>query len=264
MNEEEFKDYIARLTLAQEKHPLLFNVILFLLIAAGFAYLFLIIAVELILIFIMSVGAVFSSPLALVIAVLIGIVFIQTVRSVYRMIAFKVEPPDGILLNSQDSTELYKEIDCLRKEMNCERVHKIYIVNETRAYITQIPKFGIFGGYRNYLVLGMPLMFLLDRNQMKAVIAHELGHISRKHGHFSIWAVRMESVWTDTIKRMVWSTMLGEAFFMKFYRWFIMHLNARTFVIRRFFEKEADQDASRLAGNQVLADSLALLSIFDM
>ena len=46
----------------------------------------------------------------------------------------------------------------------------------------QLPRLGIFGWYRNYLIIGMPLMKSLTCEQFKAVLAHEFGHLAKVTG----------------------------------------------------------------------------------
>ena len=70
------------------------------------------------------------------------------------------------------------------------------IDDEFNACIVQIPRFGLFGGARNYLVIGLPLMQTLTVEQFAAVLAHEYGHLSGAHGHFSAWIYRLRVTWS--------------------------------------------------------------------
>ena len=61
--------------------------------------------------------------------------------------------------------------------------------------IVQRPRFGLFGGARNHLVIGMPLMMALDRQRFLAVLAHEYGHLRGDHGRFHAWVYRARASW---------------------------------------------------------------------
>ena len=56
---------------------------------------------------------------------------------------------------------------------------------------------GIFGllGTRSALTLGVPLLFVLDRRQVLAIIGHEFGHFSRRHGRLGNWLYRARVGW---------------------------------------------------------------------
>ena len=45
----------------------------------------------------------------------------------------------------------------------------------------------MFGWYRNYLLIGLPLAKALTVEQFKAVLAHEFGHLAKGHGAMSNW-----------------------------------------------------------------------------
>ena len=263
MSEQAFEASVHRLSQRRDKRPFLFNIGLSALIASGFLYLLLIVPVQLVLIYILSLDSFYVNPFLIPTVILLIPLLFHTIYSIYRMLSYRANAPEGIILVRSDAPQLYELIDFICRELDCGPIFQIRIVNQTTAFVTQLPTWGVFGGYRNYLYLGMPIMHLLNCEQMRAVIAHELAHISKKHGYFSIWAARMYTVWDETIQRIS-SSLFGTLFFAKFYHWFIRRLHARTLVLKQFHERQADQYAAQLAGEQNIADSLALLEIWGL
>ena len=77
-----------------------------------------------------------------------------------------------------DFPELFALIDELRLRLNAPQIHHVVINYDHNSSVYQTPRCGWFGCYRNYLLLGLPLMQSLTPEQFKATLAHELGHLS--------------------------------------------------------------------------------------
>ena len=73
----------------------------------------------------------------------------------------------------------------MRAAADAGRIHGVYLNGDLNAAMAQVPRYGIFGGFRNELVLGLPLMAAMDEAHFTAVLAHEVGHLARRHGRFS-------------------------------------------------------------------------------
>jgi len=88
-------------------------------------------------------------------------------------------PTGGYVLNRKDYPILYKEVDAIQKKLNAPKVHQILLTPEFDAAINQTPRLGILGWQKNTLILGLPLMISMDRDQCLFVIAHEFGHLRK-------------------------------------------------------------------------------------
>ena len=69
------------------------------------------------------------------------------------------------------------------------------VVDEVNAAVVQRPAFGLVGGPRNYLLLGLPLMEAMPPAEALAVVAHEYGHVAGSHGQFSAFIYRLRHTW---------------------------------------------------------------------
>ena len=57
------------------------------------------------------------------------------------------------------------------------RSRRVKINGEFKLGIRQIPRWGVFGGYRNHLHVGAPLLLALSADEFCALLAHEIAHL---------------------------------------------------------------------------------------
>src|SRR5262249_23612227 len=86
---------------------------------------------------------------------------------------------DGNPISPKEMPELYAAVDRLKKEIDVEGRLQIELSDEVQASVREV--LGVFGlfGNRRLMTLGIPLLAILDKDEARAVIAHELGHFSR-------------------------------------------------------------------------------------
>jgi Zn-dependent protease with chaperone function len=90
---------------------------------------------------------------------------------------------------------IYTLVHELTTSLNAPRIHSIVLDDQLNAAAyTSRGFFSLIGVHRK-LILGVPLLRLLSGDEMKAVIAHELGHFSRNHGKLGHWLYRVRSKW---------------------------------------------------------------------
>ena len=92
----------------------------------------------------------------------------------------KIEAPDGQRVTREQAPILWADVDALTKELNAPKIHDIVIDMDTNAGAQQRPTLGIFGRYRNTLLLGLPLMEMLPKDEMRAMMAHERRRAARE------------------------------------------------------------------------------------
>lgn len=131
------------------------------------------------------------------------------------------------------------------------------------ASIMQTPRLGVFGWYRSYLVIGLPLLQLFIPEQFRAVLAHEFGHLSGNHGRFGSWVYRIFTAWEQLMARL-WEEQHWSAFvFIGFFNWYMPFFGAYTFILRRWHEFEADQCAAQLTGLASVGEALLATPVID-
>lgn len=179
---------------------------------------------------------------------------------VLRMFLLRLPPPEGRPLSAEQAPTLFKWLDNIRRQVGGPALHRVLLTRDFNAAICQVPRWGLFGGHRNYLMLGLPLMQALGPKEMEAVIAHEYGHLSGNHGKLNAWIYRQRRVfgalaeYADSHAENGGGSVndtLGRAI-----RWFAPYFNAYTFVLSRRHEYEADAVANRVSGAAHNASSL--------
>lgn len=182
---------------------------------------------------------------------------------IIRAMWVRVKPPEGIELKREDAPGLFAFLDEMRKRKKGPKIYKVMIESRMNAAIVQHPRFGIFGGYRNYLLLGLPLLMALDKEQAEAVIAHEYGHLVAGDGRFGVWIYRVRSTWSKVAEALFVERKWGDFIFEKFFGWYVPFFNAYSFVQARAHEYAADRFAAETVNANAVGGSLIALGIHD-
>lgn len=192
-----------------------------------------------------------SEPADAVGLLLMAALGVMTARALWVPVA----PPQGYRLRAEDAPELAAEIDRLRREAGAPPLDGVVLDAELNAAAATAPRaFGLLGEKR-YLVLGLPLLHLLDRDEVLAIVAHEFGHFRSENGRFLGWIYRLRLRWL----RMAGLRTAG-GLLARFFAWYAPRFDAASFVLAREEEYAADAVACRLVGAVPLASGLVRLA----
>jgi Zn-dependent protease with chaperone function len=169
--------------------------------------------------------------------------------------------PEGQPLERSRHPELARLVEHARAELRAPRVHRVLLTGDLNAAVVQVPRLGLFGWPRNYLLLGLPLLDALSLEETRAVLAHELGHLSGADGRLGGWIYRTRAAWGQLAERLEHERHLGVAVLGRFFAWYQPYFDAYSFVAARAQERRADAWGARLAGARALADALARLPV---
>lgn len=178
-----------------------------------------------------------------------------------RALWLRLDPPQGVPLTQADAPELFKALTRIRQKIKGPPIHHVLLDDSFNASISQLPRFGLFGGAVNYLTIGMPLLLALDRPRFLAVMAHEYGHLRSGHGQFAAWIYRTRLSWTRLEHGMRNDDGPAAAATQAFLRWYFPRFLARTFAMARQDEYEADRIAGKLVGQEVAGAALTEIAI---
>lgn len=209
---------------------------------------------------VLAIGAMFATGQAWdVQAVVATLLLLMLGAGVLRALWVPVAPPPGYRLWADHVPELAAEIERLRREAGAPPLDGVVIDSELNAAAVTCPRaFGLLGE-RRYLVLGLPLLRLLDRDELLAVIAHEFGHFRSGNGRFMAWIYRLRLRWWRMAEAVATSGLLSPLLLSRFFAWYAPHFDAVSFVLAREEEFEADAVARRLVGHGPLASGLIRL-----
>ncbi len=248
MSPSQFKAIVTRLEEYAQRNPKGYRVRVALLAALGYLYIWAILLIALALAaglaYLMYVrGRADYGSLKLTIALL------ALIWMIARSMWIKFEIPDGVPITEEKAPRLFRMIRALSERMDAPRIHTVLVTDEFNASAVQIPRLGLLGWFRNYLLIGVPLMYALTPEQFRAVVAHEFGHFARAHGRFASWVYRLNATWERLLEQLQerrhWSTGL----FLRFFQWYAPYFDAYTFVLRRANEYEADRLSAQVTSN---------------
>jgi len=166
-----------------------------------------------------------------------------------RGILYRPIKIEGYKLTENEATKNFFElIRDLEKKTNT-KIHEVYIDESRGAGVLQRPRFGFFGGYQNALILGLPFLFYVSTDQLKAILAHEFGHISNNDGRDNSVGRSTRDSWIRVIQSM--STTWRAGYTAPLVLWYMKQawprLNAYAFAFNRFTEARADTFAENYA-----------------
>jgi Zn-dependent protease with chaperone function len=177
MDQGDFESLVSQMEQLAREKPKPYRRRVFLLAALGYAYLIVVVVVLLGL----TAAAIASvSKIGILggkLTAVVGVLLIAVVRGLW----VRLKPPSGEVVTSADAPELFRLLNALRVRLKTAPIHVVLITPAFSAGVAQVPRFGLFGWHRNYLILGLPFMKALTVEQFKSVLAHEMGHLC--HGH---------------------------------------------------------------------------------
>lgn len=173
----------------------------------------------------------------------------------------KVTPPDGYHLREGEAPQLRAEIEWLREQTGAPALTGIVIDPQLNAAAASVPRAMGLLGHSHYLVLGLPLMQLLSREQFNAVVAHEFGHFGGGHGRFRGWIYRARVSWYRVVEGLAMQRSWTTRLFRRFFDWYAPFFDAYSFVLARANEYEADATSARVVGAPVTASALQRVGV---
>jgi Zn-dependent protease with chaperone function len=165
------------------------------------------------------------------------------------------EPP-GHLLQPGEAPALQAEVERIRRHVGADRLHGIVIDGDLNAAAAHVPHGIGPWGQRQYLVLGLPLLQALGRQELAAVIAHEFGHFHGGHEGFARWIYGLRIRWYRLRDGMLGSGMSLGLLFGWFFRWYAPYFDGYSFVLARRHEYAADAMGADVAGNEAMGRAL--------
>ncbi|MEE9613986.1 MAG: M48 family metallopeptidase [Thermodesulfobacteriota bacterium] len=254
MTWEKFEALVRRLELVEMRDPGGYKLRVFLLAVLGYAYIFSILAV---LLLILGFEAAFLYFLLsstefpawiLILGNKVVLPFFLFALLIIRSLWFRFEPPVGVELKREEAPVLFKELDRVRGELKGPAVHRVLVDGNFNAGVVQMPRLGPLGWQKNYLIVGLPYMMAMSPEEMLAVFAHEYGHLSGAHGKFGAWVHRNRRTWYNLMESLARRGHWGMFVFTWFSNWYAPYFNAYTFVMARKHELDADRCATEMVG----------------
>ena len=178
------------------------------------------------------------------------------------------EPPGGRAIEREEAPALFAELDDIVQWLQASadgkvpatRIEAVTLDRQFALGLQQIPTRSVFGKYRNYLHIGLPLLAALSVAEYRAVLAHELGHLGVRDT-FSAWIYRQRFTWLALQRKLAQPANVVERVLGVYFDWYVPTLHAYTLVLARNHEHAADELAAHLTSAPILAQTLVKLEL---
>ncbi len=172
----------------------------------------------------------------------------------WQVLRARLTPPDGVRLGETQAPELWRLVRDVADALGTRLPDEICLVAVVNAMVWEdAGRVGLRRG-RRYLYLGVPLLNVLTVAQVRAIVAHELGHYQRGHTVFGAVVYRGGQSILRTVEGV--GSRLSARLVLAVYAH--VYFAVALALIRRM-ETEADRAAVRLAGAQSTAEALDAL-----
>jgi Zn-dependent protease with chaperone function len=165
--------------------------------------------------------------------------------------------PKGLEIYRREAPELFSEMDRFCALLKVPKIHHVLVTSEFNAGIVQYAVLGPLGFYKNYLLIGYPLLALFPKEEFLSILAHEIGHLSELHGKSSAWVYRTLGSW----ERLRQEPKVKESYFGRFTDRFVTKLHEQAMPVMRQHEYEADEASVAMVGANVTLSALHRMEV---
>jgi Zn-dependent protease with chaperone function len=246
-------------TAAADERPMPSHFRLALLVLEGYAYLGVVLGVFVAAVAFLVWGVLNRRPFIALLAILIGVPLIITTGRAVGALWFGSLEPHGIVVTRTLGGALHATVENIRKRIGAPHVHLILVTAAFNASALQVSRAGIFWP-RNTLLLGYPLLATLSPEHTRAVIAHELGHMTHAHGRIMSWVHRTRLSWM-LLMRNLREREATPAHALLLFRWYVPRLQRLATAVSRQQELLADHLAAWVTSSETTAQALVAIDI---
>lgn len=243
----------------KQKRSLFYIVNLALFASLGLGFLLLLAIVVTLLLSFVTKFTIQSSSLwshihGITVICILAFVLLQLIRAFIT----KIDEPKGLELTADNT--LWKAINHLREQIQALPVDRIVINDELSAAIISIPSFNPFR-QKQQLIIGAPLLAALSKDEVLTLLAHELGHLSRKHTRFAHWIYRTRNSWNGIDDALGSLPGFIQQITQHFYSWYIPAFLRYSFALSSDDEYEADSIAAQTVNPETVSSALCRIGI---
>jgi len=196
---------------------------------------------------------------------------IYLIKASYDLVSKKALPILGVALSSKENSEIFSFVSKLAKKLGAREPDNIVVGLEPNFYVTSsnvqlLGERKILSG--ETLFLSLPLSRILNKDELSAVIGHELGHFRGQDTYYSqkfspVYAGLSSAISSMTIddeNAGAADTARLPVFLVLSFMLEVFHKNISSISRKREFE--ADQAATEVAPAQALGSSLLKISLY--
>lgn len=204
---------------------------------------------------------VFGGSALLLRAPFVGIALLALAVAVGRLLRVEDKAPEGVPLATLEAPLLEQLVEDVRRSVGARRP-TVVLDLQSNASVCEVGRRLPLTGHRVYLSIGLPLILALSVEEFEAVVAHELAHVSRRHGRWALWVWNSLERWRRISTNLERSEHWGRRLVRRFFRFYAPRLERSGLAFKRAHEYEADRLAASLVGVQCYTRALTRLCLF--
>lgn len=199
-----------------------------------------------------------TSGFGLIILGLIGSVII-ILKSLY----IKLESPNEVTINRDEYPQLFKVIDSAIEMTEAPQLDEICILDDENIGVTCILNgFGTNG--KNVLVMGIQALKVLNEEELKPIIIHELAHIYNEDTKISSEISRRLTRWNEIVYRVdEGDNIIKMILLLPFAKFYIEKLERYLDAMSQTKELLADKEAAKYMSAEIYAKANMKLEIME-
>ena len=178
-----------------------------------------------------------------------------------RVLWVRFPPPTGTELRRSDAGRLFGIADDVRKRTHAPRTDQILLTDGMAYSVTRVPRFGLFGGNRTVLSVGISLMHAVSQDELKNLLGLHFLPYSVAYATFEQRVLRRRkrlSLLLDALERAVHPlAFVLRGFYSRFVPWYL----AYTTPLARAAAIEACGQVSQMFGTRIGAQALSTVAV---
>jgi len=174
----------------------------------------------------------------------------------YRISQIKPKTPVGLTLSEDKAPELFKLVQQHHTYFKRPEIHRIVITANYELDIVKTPMWALPVRSTNTMVIGLPVLQSLSKEQFVCVVARRIGQFSKRYNPLTNWLYQLRAIWQQY--RVIYSKQKGLGIEpLKWY--FIAYAPFYTMVslyAARLDELKADTYAMELFNHEVVLEMI--------
>lgn len=194
---------------------------------------------------------------------LITLGLIGSVIIILKSLYIKLESPNEVTLNREEHPQLFKVIDSAIEMTKAPKLDEIYILDDENVRVTCLLNgFGANG--KNILGIGIQVLKLLNEEEFKAVIIHELAHIYNDDTKVSSKISRRLTRWNEIVYRVdEGDNIIKMILLLPFAKFYIEKLERYLDAMSQTKELLADKEVAKYMSVEIYAKATMKLEIME-
>ncbi|KNF07682.1 hypothetical protein CLPU_13c00240 [Gottschalkia purinilytica] len=266
MEDDNIESIVKKIEDYSQKHPHLYKFKAFLLGILGYSYVF-IMSISCLVVIIGSLLLIDFLAEDLEVSLIdttdkwLLIPLISVIWVTLKGLCIRIYPPKGIEITKKEFKELFKSIEDIRKKLKVKKIHKVLLTEDFNVEIYQYLGLRIFDNNKSYLVIGVPLMMHLSKDEFDLIIAQKLAYISKKHSILNNWINRIRATLENIVDNIEKKKSKSKVLYKKILEVYIPYFNTYTVFLRKLHEDETNNLVTAIEGIEAKKNALLSLAI---